>query len=161
MQADAVTLHPYFGKESLLPFLEYKDKGLIIMCKSSNSGGDELQDLTVNGVKLYEYVARRVAEDWNEHGNCLLMVGATYPKELAAVRAIAGTMPILVPGIGAQAGNMEAMLRAGLTHGGRGLIINSSREIIFASNHPDFAEAARQKASETKDAINKYRGVLA
>ncbi len=158
LQADAVTLHPYFGKDSLMPFLEYKDKGMIILCKSTNSGSGELQDLTVEGMKLYEYVARKVTQDWNENGNCLLMVGATYPEELAAVRKIAGSMPILVPGIGAQQGDMQAMLAAGLTPDGTGLIINSSRDIIFAAGGPDFAEAARQKASESRDAINKYRG---
>jgi len=158
MQADAVTLHPYFGKDSLTPFLEYKDKGMIIMCKSSNSGGGELQDLPVEDMKLYEYVAHQVVDNWDEYGNCLLMVGATYPKELASIRAIAGTMPILVPGIGAQQGNMQAMLEAGLTADGKGLIINSSREIIFASNQPDFAEAARQKTLDARETINKYRG---
>jgi len=158
MQADAVTLHPYFGKDSLMPFLEYKDKGMIILCKSSNSGGGELQDLPVKDMKLYEYVARQVVDGWNESGNCLLMVGATYPEELAAVRKIAGTMPILVPGIGAQQGDMQAMLAAGLTPDGTGLIINSSRDILFASNGQDFAEAARQKALGSRDAINKHRG---
>lgn len=158
MQADAVTLHPYFGKDSLEPFLEYKDKGLIIMCKSSNPGGGELQDLAVESLKLYEYVAERVVTEWNGHGNCLLMVGATYPNELGAVRKIAGNMPILVPGVGAQQGSVEAMVKAGLDDQGRGLIINSSREISFASSGNDFAEAARAKAIQSRDQINKYRG---
>jgi orotidine-5'-phosphate decarboxylase len=159
MQADAVTLHPYFGKESLLPFLEYHNKGIIIMCKSSNPGGGELQDLTVGDVKLYEYVAHQVVTEWNDHGNCLLMVGATYPNELAAVRQIVGPiMPILVPGIGAQQGDIETMLQAGLNAQTRGLIINSSREIIFASSGADFIEAAREKATELRDRINQYRG---
>ncbi len=159
LQADAVTLHPYFGKDSLLPFIEYKDKGLIIMCKSSNPGGGEFQDLPVEDLKLYEYVAHQVAEEWNDAGNCLLMVGATYPNELAAVRHIAGpTMPILVPGLGAQKGDIAAMLKAGLNDEGTGLIINSSRETIFASSGEDFAEAARGKAQLLRDEINKYRG---
>ncbi len=160
LQADAVTLHPYFGKDSLVPFIdEYTDKGMIIMCKSSNAGGGELQDLEVAGMKLYQYVAQRVTTDWNGHGNCLLMIGATYPAELAAVRAIAGSsMPILVPGVGAQQGNVEAMVKAGLDGKGRGLIINSSREISFASGGADFAEAARAKATESRDMINNYRG---
>jgi orotidine-5'-phosphate decarboxylase len=158
MGADAVTLHPYFGKESLLPFLEYKDKGMIILCKSTNPGSGELQDIAVGDAKLYEYVAQQVVNEWNDHDNCLLMVGATYPAELEAVRGIAGNMPILVPGVGAQEGDMQAMLKAGLTPNGTGLIINSSRAIIFASDQSDFAEAARQKALETRDKINQYRG---
>ena len=158
LHADAVTLHPYFGKESLKPFLEIADKGMIIMCKSSNAGGGELQDLKVGDQKLYEYVAQQVVDKWNDNNNCLLMVGATYPAELAAVRKIAGDMPILVPGVGAQQGDIEAMLKAGLTADGTGLIINSSREILFASNGSDFAEVARQKATEARDRINQYRG---
>lgn len=161
LQADAVTLHPYFGKDSLTPFLEYKDKGMIILCKSSNPGGGELQDLPVEDMKLYEYVARQVVDSWDEYGNCLLMVGATYPTELAAIRAIAGPMPVLVPGIGAQQGNMQAMLEAGLTPDGVGLIISSSRDVLFASSGPDFAEAARQKALDARDGINQYRGSAA
>lgn len=158
MKADAVTLHPYFGKESLTPFLEYADKGLIIMCKSSNPGGGELQDLMVGDMKLYQHVARQVVEEWNDHGNCLLMVGATYPNELEAVRQIAGTMHILVPGVGAQQGDIGSMVKAGLAADSRGLIINSSREIIFASNGSDFAEASRLTATEVRDRINQYRG---
>jgi orotidine-5'-phosphate decarboxylase len=158
LKADAVTLHPYFGKESLTPFLEIADKGMIIMCKSSNAGGSELQDLKVGDQKLYEYIAQQVVNNWNDNNNCLLMVGATYPEELAAVREIAGDMAILVPGVGAQQGDIEAMLKAGLTADGTGLIINSSREISFASSGPDFAEAARQKATEARDRINQYRG---
>jgi orotidine-5'-phosphate decarboxylase len=158
LQADAVTLHPYFGKDSLQPFLDYKDKGLIILCKSTNPGSGELQDLVVEDMKLYEYVAHQVVNTWNEYDNCLLMVGATYPAELATIRQIAGNMPILVPGIGAQQADIEAMLKAGLTPDGTGLIINSSREILFASNGPDFAEAAKQKATEARDRINRYRG---
>lgn len=158
IKADAVTLHPYFGKDSLQPFLDYKDKGLIIMCKSSNPGGGELQDIKVGDVRLFEYVAQQVVEHWNDNGNCLLMVGATYPDELAAVRQIAGDMPILVPGVGAQQGDIEGMLKAGLTSNGRGLIINSSREISFASSGSDFAQAARQKATEVRGRINQYRG---
>lgn len=157
MQADGVTLHPYFGKESLLPFLEYHDKGLIILCKSSNPGGGEFQDLTVEGIKLYEYIAHQVVDKWNEHGNCLLMVGATYPKELATVRKIAGDMPILVPGVGSQQGDIKAMLQAGLNSHRSGLIISSSREILFAASDDNSAAAARAKALMTKDLINTFR----
>ncbi len=160
LQTDAVTLQPYFGKESLEPFIEYKDKGLIIMCKTSNPGGGEFQDLLIEeDMKLYEYVAHRVVEEWNEYGNCLLMVGATYPSELVAVRQIAGpTMPILVPGLGAQKGDLSALLKAGLNGDGTGLIINSSRETIFASSGSDFADAARETGQLLRDEINNYRG---
>lgn len=157
MEADAVTLHPYFGKESLQPFLNYKDKGLIIMCKSSNPGGGEFQDLDVQGVKLYQYIADQVVNEWNNNNNCFLMAGATYPEELASIRQIAGKDPILVPGVGAQQGNIQEMLEAGLTENHDGLIINSSREILFASRSQDFAEAARNKAKELRNVINRVR----
>ncbi len=158
MTADAATVHPYFGKESLIPFLEYKDKGIIVMCKSSNAGGGEFQDLQLSDMKLYEYIAHQVVTEWNIHNNCMLMVGATYPAELATVRKIAGPdMQILVPGIGVQQGNIEEMLKAGLNSEGLGLIINSSREIIFASGGTDFIVAARAKAIEVRKRINQYR----
>jgi orotidine-5'-phosphate decarboxylase len=158
LQVDAITLHPYLGKEALEPFLAHRDKGLIILCRTSNPGANEFQDLPCGEEKIYQLVARTVQNDWNSKGNCLLVVGATYPGEMAEIRTIVGDdMVFLVPGVGAQGGDVEQTLKAGLTTRRDGLIISSSREIIFASDGPDFAEAARQKAIALRDDINKYR----
>jgi orotidine-5'-phosphate decarboxylase len=155
---DAVTLHPYLGGEALQPFLARKDKGCIVLCRTSNPGAGELQDLLVDGKPLYEHVARQVAETWNLQGNCQLVVGATYPAEMKAIRQIVGDdMAFLVPGIGAQGGDVEQAVKAGVTSKGDGLIINSARGIIYASNGEDFAEAARAEALKLRDEINKYR----
>lgn len=155
---DAVTLHPYLGQESIQPFLDLKDKGMIILCRTSNRGAGEFQDLQVAGRPLYEHVARSVAESWNGNGNCLLVVGATYPAELAAIRQLVGDeMVFLVPGIGAQGGDLEAAMKAGLGAKARGLIINSSRGIIFASSGDDFAAAARTATEDLRSEINKLR----
>jgi orotidine-5'-phosphate decarboxylase len=156
--ADAITLHPYFGKESLQTFLRREDKGIIILCRSSNPGGSEFQDLAVDGQKLYQRIARRVVEEWNDRGNCLLMVGATWPEELAEMRRIAGPdMPFLVPGTGPQGGNARAAVRAGLGAQGRGLMLNASRAIMFAGSGPDMANKARAAALALRDEINGYR----
>lgn len=158
LKVDAITLQPYLGREALEPFLARKDKGLIILCHTTNPGAGELQDLLLGEEKLYQVVARKVRDEWNEQGNCLLVAGAAYPAELADIRTIAGDdMVFLVPGIGAQGGDVEQTVKAGLSTRGDGLIINSSRDIIFASNGTDFAEAARQKALTLRDEINKYR----
>ncbi|MEK7070897.1 MAG: orotidine-5'-phosphate decarboxylase, partial [Patescibacteria group bacterium] len=134
LKVDAITLHPYLGSEAIRPFLEYKDKGLIILCRTSNQGAGELQDLKVDGVTLYRYIATRVKDSWNKNNNCLLVVGATYPKELKELRDLMGEMTFLVPGIGAQGGNVEETVKAGLNSDKKGMIINSSRGIIFADN---------------------------
>ncbi len=131
---DAVTLHPYLGKEALSPFLERTDKGCIILCRTSNPGARELQDLPVEGQPLWQHVARKVCDEWNTHGNCMLVVGATYPDDLRQARAIAGEMTLLVPGVGAQGGDVEAAVRAGVNASRQGLIINASRSIIFAAD---------------------------
>lgn len=158
LKVDAVTLHPYFGKESLAPFLEYRDKGQIILIKSSNQGSNEIQNLDLGGKQLYEFIAEKVVNDWNENNNCLLMIGATYPEEMATVRKIAGDdIQFLVPGVGAQSGNIEKMLSAGLNSAKKGLIVSSSREILYANNGEDFANAAREAAVELKNKINSYR----
>lgn len=168
---DAITLHPYMGQESLQPLLDQKDKGLIILCRTSNSGADEFQDRLVTptaeeatqwGIKpkpipLYQLVAYRVAREWNNNNNCCVVVGATYPEEMAEVRLIIGDMPILIPGIGAQGGDIEATVKAGQNSHGQGMIINSSRGILYASTGPDFAEAARTETQRLHDEINKYR----
>lgn len=157
LQVDAVTLHPYFGKTSLQPFLEYKDKGMIVMIKSSNEGSGEFQDLSVGNNRLFEQIVKHVKDSWNDNGNCVLMVGATYPEELAAVRKIAGdNMQILVPGVGAQGGVAE-MLKAGLNSRGKGLIINSSRSVLYAASGEDFAQTARKETKNLKAQINQFR----
>lgn len=130
---DGVTVHPYLGGEALQPFLERKEKGIIILVRTSNPGAGEFQDLLVDNVPLYEVVAKHVVE-WNKNGNLGVVVGATYPKELAIVRKIIGDMPILIPGAGAQGGEIETTVRSGINSKGTGIIINSSRGIIFAEN---------------------------
>jgi orotidine-5'-phosphate decarboxylase len=153
--ADAVTIQPYLGREAVQPFLDQKDKGVIVLCRTSNAGASEFQDALVEGQPLYKLVASNVVRDWNENNNCLLVVGATYPDELAEIRAEVGDdMWFLVPGIGAQGGDIEATLKAG----GDKLILNSGRSVLYASSADDFAEAAADVARKTRDEINQYRG---
>jgi orotidine-5'-phosphate decarboxylase len=156
---DAITVQPYVGKEALQPFLDYKDKGIIILCKTSNPGAGELQDLVVDGKKLYEKLAENVAKNWNTDGNCHLVVGSTYPDELAEVRSIVGqNMLILLPGIGKQGGDLEASLKAGLNQSKKGLIVSSSREIIYAyeGENAEIGTAIKTRAKQTRDQINEY-----
>ncbi len=155
--ADAVTVNPYLGGDSLEPFLKREDKGVIILCRTSNPGARDLQDLDVGGRKLYHKVAELAAQGWNSRGNCLLVVGATYPRELAEVREIAGNMPFLVPGVGAQGGDVDQAVRSGQTADGTGLIISSSRSILYASNGEDFAGAARKATLTLREQINLSR----
>ncbi|HEY6894594.1 MAG TPA: orotidine-5'-phosphate decarboxylase [Rhodanobacteraceae bacterium] len=155
--ADAVTVNPYLGRDSLEPFLARADKGVVILCRTSNAGARDLQDLDVGGTKLYQHVAATAAREWNANGNCLLVVGATYPGELADVRAIVGEMPLLVPGGGAQGGDVEAVVRNGATKDGTGLVISSSRAILYAGSGADFADAARAAALALRDEINRFR----
>jgi orotidine-5'-phosphate decarboxylase len=157
--ADAVTVNPYMGSDSVEPYMEWSDRGVIVLCRTSNAGGSDLQFLDVGGQPLYQHVARLVAEKWNTNGQCALVVGATFPEELAQVRALVGDMPLLVPGIGAQGGDIEATVKAGRTAAGTGMMINSSRAILYAEPQggEDFAAAARRVAMETRDAINRYR----
>ena len=155
---DAVTVHPYMGRESLQPYLDLKNKGIIVLCRTSNPGAGEFQDLETNGKKLYEIVAETVRDKWNENNNCALVVGAPYPDQLAAIRKSMGEeMLFLVPGIGAQGGDVEKTVKAGVTKKGKGIIVNSSRGIIYASNDTDYPGAARKVAIELRDEINKYR----
>lgn len=156
-KADAVTVNPYMGRDSVEPYLAFPDKGVILLCRTSNAGGSDLQFLDVGGEKLYERVARLAAEQWNTTGQIGLVVGATFPAEIARVRAIVGEMPLLVPGIGAQGGDIEATVKAGRTAAGTGLMINSSRAILYAGQGEDFASAARRVADETRSAINLHR----
>lgn len=155
---DAITVQPYMGGEAVQPFLEQPDKGIIVLCRTSNDGSAEFQDLKVNGTPLYEIVAKNVAEKWNKNNNCMLVVGATYTEEIAEVRAIVGDdMWFLIPGVGAQGGDVEKTVNSAKNSEGTGMIINSSRGIIFASSGADYAEIAREKTIELRDEINKYR----
>ena len=156
-RADAVTVNPYMGRDSVEPYLAVPDKGVILLCRTSNAGGSDLQFLDVGGEKLYERVARLAAEQWNTTGQIGLVVGATFPAEIARVRAIVGEMPLLVPGIGAQGGDIAATVTAGRTASSTGLMINSSRAILYAGQGEDFASAARRVADETRSAINLHR----
>ncbi len=150
---DAVTLNPWLGRDALRPFLDRGDRGCVILCRTSNPGADDLQALEVGGRPLWQRVARMVAEEWNERGNCLLVMGATRPDDLRTARKLVGGMTFLAPGVGAQGADLEEVLRAGLTAEGRGLIINSSRGITGA---PDMARAAARLQS----AINRARDTV-
>jgi orotidine-5'-phosphate decarboxylase len=155
--ADAVTVNPYLGFDSVEPYLQYRDRGVVILCRTSNPGARDFQDLECGGQRLYRHVAERVAQQWNAAGNCLLVIGATYPQELAEIRAVVGDLPFLVPGVGAQGGDVAAAVRAGRTAGGFGLVLNSSRGILYASRENDFEAAARAAARALRDEINRYR----
>jgi orotidine-5'-phosphate decarboxylase len=158
---DAVTVNPYLGGDAIAPFLERDDRGVIVVCRTSNPGAGEFQDLLVEfeGERrpLYEAVALR-ARAWNTRGNVLLVVGATYPAEMARLRELCPELPFLVPGIGAQAGEVEAAVHAGLDAGGAGMIINASRQVLYGSSGADWAQAARREAQSLRDAIEAARG---
>ncbi len=182
LKVDAITVHPYLGgPDALKPFLDCDNKGIFVLCRTSNPGAWEFQDLTVSlqsehfdeiyqgqlaseehftmerSMPLWKYVAHRVHGVWNRIGhNCGVVVGATYPEELTVVRKIVHDMPILIPGIGAQGGDVEKTVKAGITHNGDGIIVNSSRGIIFASSDRDYADAARTKTQELAAEIKKY-----
>ena len=161
-RADAVTANPYLGRDSLQPFLDRAERGVVVLCRTSNPGAADLQDLLVqsgNGVArpLYQHVAETVARDWNGNGNCALVVGATWPAQLREVRAIVGDMPLLVPGVGAQGGDVAAVVTQAKTADGSGLIVSSSRAILYASGGEDFAAAAAAAARALRDEINRHR----
>lgn len=156
LKVDAVTLSPYMGKDAILPFLEYEDKCALILCLTSNEGAKDFQLSMIDGKPLYEIVAEKVLS-WNEKGNCGLVVGATYPEQLKRIREITPTLPILIPGIGAQAGEIESTVKFGTDRNGELAIINSSRAILYASSGEDFAEAARKETLRLRDQINVYR----
>jgi len=166
--ADAITTNPYLGQEAVQPFLDCKDKGVFVLCRTSNKGAKEFQDLLVDidsvddreiinarlgraaahPIRFYQYVAFRVANYWNKNGNCGVVAGATYPEELARIRRIVGDMQILAPGVGTQGGGVKETLLAGRNSRRQGLIINSSSGVIFASSGPDFAEVARAEVQK-------------
>ena len=141
MNFDAITLHPYLGKESLKPFLDRKDKCSIILCRTSNPGSGDLQDLKVGEKNIWEVVAEKVSREWNDNNNCMLVVGATYPEEMKKIREIVDDITLLVPGIGAQGGSVKDVMESGLNSKGKGLIISSSRGIIFSENPKGEARA--------------------
>ena len=157
--ADAITVNPYMGFDTIEPYLKHEGKGVIVLCRTSNPGGSDLQFLNVSpqGEPLYLYLAKLAATQWNSTGQIGLVVGATFPEEISKVRAIVGDMPLLIPGIGAQGGDIEATVKAGSVPGkpGTGMIINSSRAILYASSGNDFAQAAREVAQATRDALNQ------
>ncbi len=157
---DATTVNPYLGFDSIEPFIEYQDKGVFILCRTSNTGALDFQSLrceTEHGYRpLFEIVALK-AREWNTYGNIGLVVGATYPEELRLIRQQHPDMPLLIPGIGAQGGDLALVVRYGVDAEGEKAIINSSRQILYASRGKDFARAARKAASELRDEINSYR----
>ena len=162
--ADAVTANPYLGGDSLQPFLERADRGVVVLCRTSNPGGADLQDLAVQrdgdtgpARPLYQHVAETAAREWNGHGNVALVVGATWPEQLREVRAIVGDMPLLVPGVGAQGGDAEAVVRNARAGDGTGLMVSSSRAILYASAGDDYAEAAARAARALRDTLDAAR----
>ncbi len=164
--ADAVTLSPFMGFDSVEPYLRYKGKGAFLLCRTSNPGGDDLQNQRLASVEgqplLYEHVARLAQGPWNLNGQLGLVVGATYPQEIERVRTLAPTLPLLIPGVGAQGGDAVATVRAGWRGDAAGnttgpIIVNSSRAILYASGGQDFADAARAAAEATRVALNEAR----
>ena len=158
-QADAVTLNPYLGPESIQPYLDYPDRGVVILCRTSNPDSDWLQALPTERGLLYQHVAISVAA-WPQASQCMLVAGATYPAELRTIRESIGDMPLLVPGVGAQGGSVEAVLRAGMDQYGTGLVVSSSRQIIYASAGEDYAEAAAVAAKTLRNEMNVIRRQL-
>lgn len=165
-QADAVTLSPFMGFDSIEPWLKFDGKGLILLCRTSNPGGSDLQAQRLdNGDLLYEHIAKLAAGAWNRNGQLGLVVGATFPAEIERVRALAPTLPLLIPGVGAQGGDAEATVRAGWRGTGAAgqrqttgaIVVNSSRAVLYASAGDDFASAARQVADQTRRALNAAR----
>lgn len=156
-QADAVTLSPFMGRDSVEPYLRYADKGAFLLCRTSNPGGDDWQMQRLADVpgqpRLFEHLAALAQGDWNVNGQLGLVVGATYPKEIERVRELAPTLPLLIPGVGAQGGDAAATVSAGWRHGGGTVIVNSSRAVLYASSGEDFAAAARRVALATRDAL--------
>lgn len=153
---DAVTASPYLGQDALQPLLTRRDKGVFVLCRTSNPGAAEITDLQVNGRSLFLTIAERV-QAWNEHGNVGLVLGATYPRDLASVRALCPELPILLPGVGAQQGSLEDAVRAGVDKEGAGLLVVAARQVLYASSDDDFPVAARRVAAELRERINRMR----
>ncbi len=165
-QADAVTLSPFMGFDTMEPFLRYPGKGVILLCRTSNPGGSDLQNLRLADIegqpRVYEHIASQAQGAWNTNGQMGLVVGATFPEEIARVRELAPTLPLLIPGVGAQGGDAAATVKAGLKRDASGqvtgtIVVNSSRAVLYASSGDDFASAARQAAQATRLALNAAR----
>lgn len=154
---DAITVHPYLGAEALRPFLSRADKICIVLCRTSNAGAGELQDLCVEGAPLWEVVARRVRDAWSAAGNCMLVIGATYPDELRRARELCPDIPFLVPGVGAQGGDVREAVRHGIDARGRGLLVSAARSVIFAD---DPAAEARRLRDAIRDAAREASGAM-
>jgi orotidine-5'-phosphate decarboxylase len=157
LNADAVTVIPYLGIEALAPFFAANRGGIIIGCHSSNPGAKEFQEIEINGKPLYHIVAEEIMKQYGDNQDCMIFMGATYPEELSTIRKIVGDMTILSPGVGAQEGIIEKVVKAGINSKKQGIIINSSRGIIFASSEDDFAEKARVATEKLRDLINEAR----
>jgi orotidine-5'-phosphate decarboxylase len=157
LEADWATINPYMGYDSIRPFIEYKDKGVFILCLTSNTGSKDFQHLNADGMPLYRQVAEKV-KFWDKDGNCGLVVGATHPDELKEIRDIAGDMPILIPGVGAQGGDLETAAFNGTANFTKPALINVSRSVLYASQDMDFAQRAREELSKLNDAVNVARG---
>jgi orotidine-5'-phosphate decarboxylase len=155
--ADAITVMPYMGIESLSCFFKREGKGIFVGCHSSNPGAKEFQELEINGKLLYELVAEELVKQYGDNPNTMIFMGATYPEKLTDIRKIVGDMTFLVPGVGSQGGDVESFVKAGMNSQKAGLIINASRSIIFASEENDFAEKAKKETKKLRDEINKYR----
>jgi orotidine-5'-phosphate decarboxylase len=154
--AHAATVNPYLGLDSVEPFLRHRGHGVLVLCRTSNPGSGDFQSLDIGGEPLFMHVARTVAEQWTQVGECGLVVGATYPGEMRQVREAVGDLPLLVPGIGAQGGDIAATVEAGADSNGFGMIMSSSRAILYASHGADFADAARAAAITTRDEIDRF-----
>jgi orotidine-5'-phosphate decarboxylase len=153
--ADAVTINPYMGSDTVMPFVEFEDRGVVILCRTSNPSAAEFQNQLIDGEPLYIHIARKAQNEWNKNGNVSLVVGATAAEEMANIRAVAPDLPFLVPGIGVQGGDLTATVKNGCFKSGDGLMINSSRAILYASSESNFAEAAYEETLKLKQAINK------
>lgn len=156
LEFDAATVNPYLGFDSIEPFIAYQDKGVFILCRTSNKGAADFQDLTTGGLPLYKVVARK-AKEWNTRGNIGLVVGATYSEELKKVRSICPELPLLIPGIGTQGGDLASAVSFGVDARGEKAIINVSRQILYTSKEKDFAQAARKVAEQIRNQISEYR----
>lgn len=154
MGFDAVTLHPYLGREALEPFLSRHDKMCIILCRTSNAGAGEFQDLQADGRPLWLVVAENVSRKWDVDGNCALVVGATYPEEMRRIREAAQKTTFLIPGIGAQGGDVRAVVKAGLNQDGRGLLISASRSILFSDNPAQAAQRLRDEINAAREGLD-------
>jgi orotidine-5'-phosphate decarboxylase len=158
--ADAVTVNPFMGSDTLEPFLRREEKGVVVLCKTSNPGSGEFQNNSDSGQETYKMIAHQAQHHWNKEKNVLLLVGATYPREMAEIRKIAFDIPFLVPGIGTQRGDIREIVHAGMWEDGFGMIISSSRHIIYAGSGDDFAQAARSRAAALRNEINRCKEVL-